>query len=96
VTATSGSQNLGGGALSEFGTVERSSRPPDTTSAAPITNQSLAIDSSGNVWASAYDGFGYGNGCCTGGGFTETVGVAAPTIDPISVATKNNAIGTRP
>lgn len=47
---------------------------------------SVNIDSSGNVWTPNWNS----------GTINELVGVGAPTINPVSVATKNNTIGTRP
>jgi streptogramin lyase len=47
---------------------------------------SVAIDSSGNVWVSDWGS----------SSIHELVGAAAPTINPVAVATKNNTIGTRP
>ncbi len=48
---------------------------------------SVAIDASGSIWASNWSGSGSVN---------QIVGVAAPTINPVAVATRDNTIGTRP
>jgi hypothetical protein len=54
----------------------------------------ITVDASGNVWTSGWDG--YISGESETGAITETVGIAAPTITPIALALKNQAIGTRP
>jgi streptogramin lyase len=45
----------------------------------------VAIDGSGNVWSTSLNG-----------GLVQLVGAAAPVITPLSVASKNNMLGTRP
>lgn len=54
----------------------------------------ITVDGSGNVWTSAFGGYVIGPSAT--GAITETVGIAAPTITPISLALKNQTIGTRP
>ena len=46
----------------------------------------VAVDSSGNVWAANW---GPGN-------VSESIGIAAPTIDPVVVQAKNKSYGTKP
>jgi streptogramin lyase len=48
--------------------------------------QSLAIDPSGNLWYSAFND----------ATIHELVGIASPTVTPLSVAVKNSTLGTRP
>ncbi len=48
----------------------------------------VAVDGSGNVWVS--------NNTTGSNSITEIVGAAAPVVTPISVAVKNNTLGTRP
>lgn len=85
----------GGGGLSEFSPSGTPIAPSGYSLGGANENQALAIDSSGNVWVSAFGGFGYGS-CCSGGGFTESVGIAAPTVTPIAAAAANNTLGTEP
>jgi hypothetical protein len=46
----------------------------------------VAIDGSGDVWVGNF----------TGSSVTEYVGAAAPTVTPLAVAVKTNALGARP
>jgi hypothetical protein len=69
----------------------------ETSSVEPTTNLdgvNIAIDASGNLWvlntSNSY------HGVQTGNVLVEVVGVAAPTITPLAVATQNGAQGTRP
>ena len=48
----------------------------------------VAVDGSGNVWVS--------NNGSSSNSITEIVGAAAPVVTPLSVAVKNNTLGTRP
>ena len=50
------------------------------------TINSIAVDGSGNVWASDY----------LGSSVTEVVGLAAPVVTPIAAGVANNTLGTRP
>ena len=54
----------------------------------------ITVDPSGNVWTSSFGGWVIGPSGV--GALTETVGIAAPTITPVVLALKNQAIGTRP
>jgi hypothetical protein len=50
------------------------------------TASGVAIDGSGDVWVGNF----------TGSSVTEYVGAAAPTVTPLAVAVKTNALGARP
>jgi sugar lactone lactonase YvrE len=66
-----------------------SATPPLGFSHAGIASASgIAIDPSGNVWVA--------NAVATTGGVFEIVGAAAPTVTPIALALKNNAVGAKP
>jgi hypothetical protein len=51
----------------------------------------VAIDPSGNLWITNYDGTG-----TNGGEVVEIIGAAAPVVTPLSLAAGNNMLGTKP
>jgi len=56
----------------------------------------IAIDPSGNLWITNYDGEQNGTGITTGGAVVEIIGAAAPVVTPLSVAAGNNQLGVKP
>lgn len=79
--------NRGGAGVSEFdasGNALSNSKGfyPGTQSA---SNGAVAIDASGNIWLADWQG-----------GIEELVGLGAPTVTPLALATKNNQLGVRP
>ena len=76
--------------ISEFSGVDGSPLSPSDTGFYPgdVTSQAPAVgvDSSGNVWIADY----------RNESLNELVGAGAPTVNPLSVATKKNMIGVRP
>lgn len=80
--------NWGGSGTSEFSGTTGAAITPALGYYRGVTGNyegSVAIDSSGNVWTSSFAGY-----------VSEQVGIAAPTINPIIVATKTGKIGTMP
>lgn len=55
----------------------------------------IAVDGSGNLWALNQNNSAQG-GTVTGNVLVQFVGVAAPTVAPLAVATQNGAQGTKP
>ncbi len=51
----------------------------------------IAVDPSGNLWITNYDGTG-----TNGGEVVEIVGSAAPVVTPLSLAAGHNMLGTKP
>ncbi len=59
--------------------------PPSVSCTIPRDTEAIAIDGSGNVWVSNTDS-----------SVSEFVGAATPVVTPLSLAVKNNTLGTRP
>lgn len=55
--------------------------------------QGVGIDGSGNVWVANFNSVTGNTGASD---VQEFIGAAVPTVTPISVAVKNNTLGTRP
>ncbi len=58
----------------------------------PVYTEGVAVDPSGNLWVSASGNTSSGQHDT----ISQFIGAAAPTITPVSLAVKNNTIGTRP
>lgn len=67
-----------------------SSAEPTTILGGPVAQ---AIDGSGNLWVLNN---GTGSTFTSGNVLVEFVGIAAPTVQPLSISTQNGSAGTRP
>jgi hypothetical protein len=78
-----------GGSISELDNNGNALSPNPGFQYGPGTTelQSIGVDGGGNVWVVVNGG---------NGGLLELVGAAAPVVTPLSVATKNNQLATRP
>jgi hypothetical protein len=56
----------------------------------------IAIDPSGNLWITDYDGEQNGTPITTGGSVIEIIGAAAPVVTPLAVAAGNGVLGAKP
>src|ERR1700733_13208396 len=83
------------GSVSEFssnGTVLSPTSPTGFPHVGLSKSQGITIDPSGNVWVADY----VAAGSTDADSVFEIVGSAAPTVTPIALALKNNAVGQKP
>ncbi|MES2391542.1 MAG: hypothetical protein V4555_07865 [Acidobacteriota bacterium] len=85
--------NRGVAALAEFSPNGTVLSPTGFPHSGLSTSSGISIDPSGNVWVSNNTS---GTSANAPNSIFELVGAAAPTVTPVALALKNNAVGQRP